>query len=104
MMRALSSGGRDLAVMRIVARSGIEPPRGWDRLDARFDHIRADCLRVLKANVPGVRNKELDFRTRAVAGMLNWLVLAPVGQDLRGKSEKQLARLLVPVFAGAFRG
>jgi AcrR family transcriptional regulator len=104
MMRALSSGGRDLAVMRIVARSGIDPPRGWDRLDARFDQIRADCLRVLKANVPDVRDKELDFRTRAVAGMLNWLVLAPVGQDLRGKSEKRLERLLVPLFAGAFRG
>jgi AcrR family transcriptional regulator len=104
MMRALSSGGRDLAVMRIVARSGIDPPRGWDRLDARFDQIRADCRRVLKANVPNVRDKELDFRTRAVAGMLNWLVLAPVGQDLRGQSEKQLERLLVPVLAGAFRG
>jgi AcrR family transcriptional regulator len=104
MMRALSSGGRDLAVMRIVARSGIDPPRGWDRLGARFDQIRADCVRVLKANVPDVKDRELDFRTRAVAGMLNWLVLAPVGQDLRGKSEKQLERLLVPVFAGAFRG
>jgi AcrR family transcriptional regulator len=104
MMRALSSGGRDLAVMRIVARSGIDPPRGWDRLDARFDQIRADCRRVLKAHVPDVRDKELDFRTRAVAGMLNWLVLAPVEQDLRGKSEKQLERLLVPVLAGGFRG
>jgi AcrR family transcriptional regulator len=104
MMRALSSGGRDLAVMRIVARSGIDPPRGWDRLDARFDQIRADCRRVLQANVPDVKNRELDFRTRAVAGMLNWLVLAPVAQDLRGKSEKQLERLLVPVLAGAFRG
>jgi AcrR family transcriptional regulator len=104
MMRALSSGGRDLAVMRIVARSGIDPPPGWDRLDARFDQIRADCRRVLKANVPGVRDKELDFRTRAVAGMLNWLVLAPVGQNLRGRSEKQLERQLVPVLSGAFRG
>ena len=61
-------------------------------------------VRVLKANVPGVKDKELDFRTRAVAGMLNWLVLAPIGKDLRNKSEKQLERLLVPVFAGAFRG
>jgi AcrR family transcriptional regulator len=104
MMRALSAGGRDLAVMRIVARSGIDPPRGWERLDARFGQIRADCRRVLKANVAGVRDKELDFRTRAVAGMLNWLVLAPVTQDLRGKSETQLERLLVPVLAGAFRG
>ena len=104
MMHALSSGGRDLAVMRIVARSGIDPPRGWERLAPRFDRVRADCRRVLKANVPGVKDKELDFRTRAVAGMLNWLVLAPVGTGLRDKSEKQLERLLVPVFAGAFRG
>ena len=104
MMHALSSGGRDLAVMRIVARSGIDPPRGWERLGPRFDRIRADCLRVLKANVPGVKDKELDFRTRAVAGMLNWLVLAPIGTELRNKSEKQLERLLVPVVAGAFHG
>ena len=104
MMHALSSGGRDLAVMRIVARSGIDPPRGWDRLDARFDQIRADCLRVLKANVPDVKDKELNLRTRCVAGMLNWLVLAPVGTELRDKSERQLERLLVPVLAGAFRG
>jgi AcrR family transcriptional regulator len=104
MMHALSAGGRDLAVMRIVARSGIDPPRGWDRLGPRFNRIRADCRRVLKANVPDVKERELDFRTRAVAGMLNWLVLAPVGAELRNKSEKQLERLLVPVFAGAFRG
>jgi AcrR family transcriptional regulator len=104
MMHALSSGGRDLAVMRIVARSGIDPPPRWDRLGAMFDRIRADCLRVLKANVPDVKDKELDFRTRCVAGILNWLVLAPVGTELRSKSEKQLERLLVPVFAGAFRG
>ena len=104
MMHALTSGGRDLAVMRIVARSGIDPPRGWDRLGPRFDRVRATCRGVLKANVPEARDKELDFRTRAVAGMLNWLALAPVGQDLRTKSEKQLERLLVPVLAGAFRG
>ena len=104
MMHALSSGGRDLAVMRLVARSGIEPPRGWERLDPGFDRIRADCRRVLKANVPGVKDKELDFRTRAVAGMLNWLVLAPVGTELRNRSEKQLEQLIVPVLAGAFRG
>ena len=60
--------------------------------------------RVLKANVPGVKAGELNFRTRCVAGMLNWLALAPVGTELRDKSEKQLERLLVPVFAGAFRG
>ena len=104
MIGALASGGRDLSLMRIVARSGIDPPRGWDRLDPRFDQIRADCLRVLKANVPDIKDKELNLRTRCVAGMLNWLVLAPVGTELRGKTERQLERLLVPVLAGAFRG
>jgi AcrR family transcriptional regulator len=104
MMRALAVGGRDLAVMRIVARAGIDPPQGWDRFDARFDGIRAEVLRVLKANIPDVKNQELTLRTRCVAGMLNWLALAPVGGELRSKSEKQLERLLVPVIAGAFRG
>ena len=104
MMRALASGGRDLAVMRIVARAGIDPPQGWDRFDARFDRIRADALRVLKAHVRDVKDRELIQRTRWVAGMLNWMALAPVGAELRDKTEKQLERLLVPVIAGAFRG
>ncbi len=104
MMQALAAGGRDLALMRIVARSGIDPPEGWDRLAARFDQIRADVLRVLKTNLPEVKDRELIFRTRCVAGLLNWLVLAPVGAELGNRSEKQLKALLVPVVAGAFGG
>lgn len=104
MVHALATGGRELAVMRIVARAGIDPPQGWDRFDARFDRIRADALRVLKARVRGVKDRELILRTRCVAGMLNWLALAPVGTELRNKTETQLERLLVPVIAGAFRG
>lgn len=104
MMRALAAGGRDLAVLRIVARAALDPPQGWDRFDARFDGIRADARRVLKANVPDAKNHELTLRVRCVAGMLNWLALAPVSAELRNKSEKQLERLLVPIIAGAFRG
>jgi AcrR family transcriptional regulator len=104
MIRALAAGGRELDVMRIVARAGIDPPEGWERFDARFDGIRADVVRVLKANTPDVKDQELILRTRCVAGMLNWLALAPLGRELRSKSEKQLAQLLVPVIAGAFRG
>jgi AcrR family transcriptional regulator len=104
MISALTKGGRDRAVIRIVARRGIDPPEGWNRFDARFDQIRADVLQVLKANLPGVRAPELIFRTRCAAGMLNWLALAAVGDELSDKSEKQAERLLVPILAGAFRG
>jgi AcrR family transcriptional regulator len=104
MIRALTKGGRDRAVIRIVARAGIDPPEGWNRLDARFDQIRADVLQVLKANLPGVRAPDLIFRTRCAAGMLNWLALAPVAEELSDRSEKQAERLLVPIVAGAFRG
>src|SRR6476620_2786204 len=104
MISALTEGGRDRAVIRIVARAGIDPPRQWDRFDARFDQIRADVLQILKANLPGVRSSELIFRTRCAAGMLNWLALARVGYELGDKSEKQAARLVVPIVAGAFRG
>src|SRR3954465_15040377 len=104
MMRALSNGGRDLDVMRIVARAGIDPPPGWDRFDARFDRIRADVVKVLKANVPGIKDRELNFRTRCAAGLLNWLVLAPVGAELRDKTELQIERQLVPALAGTFCG
>src|SRR5689334_22922567 len=101
---SLVAGGRDLAVMRIVARAGIDPPPGWDRLSPRFDRIRADMLRVLKTHVRGARDQELIFRTRCAAGMLNWLVLASVGSELRHESEKRIERLLVPILAGALRG
>jgi AcrR family transcriptional regulator len=104
MIRALTKGGRDRAAIRIVARAAIDPPKGWDRFDARFDEIRADVLRVLKAHLPGVRGPELIFRIRSAAGMLNWLALAPVGGELNGKSEKTAERLLVPIVAGALRG
>jgi AcrR family transcriptional regulator len=103
MMRALAAGGRDLAVMRIVARSGIDPPQRWDRLGPRFDRIRADVARVLKASLPEAKNAELIFRTRCAAGLMNWLVLAPLGAELANKSERQIERLLVPVLAGTFR-
>src|SRR6201997_1059572 len=104
LIASLVAGGRDLAVMRIVARSGIDPPPGWERLSPRFDRIRADMLRVLKTNVRDARDQELILRTRCAAGMLNWLILAPVGSELSRKSEKQIERLLVPILAGALRG
>jgi AcrR family transcriptional regulator len=104
MISALTKGGRDRAVIRIVARAAIDPPKGWARFDARFDQIRADAVQVLKAHLPGVRAPELIFRTRCAAGMLNWLALAPVGGELAGKSVRQAERLLVPIVAGAFSG
>jgi AcrR family transcriptional regulator len=103
LVASLAAGGRDLAVMRIVARAGIDAPAGSGRLDVRFEQIRGAVLRVLKANIDGVKDQELIFRIRCVAGLINWLVLAPVANELRHKSEKQIERLLVPVLVGAFR-
>ena len=104
MISALTKGGRDRAAIRIVARAAIDPPERWDRFDARFDQIRADVVRVLKAKLAGVKAQELIFRIRCAAGMLNWLALAPIGAELSDMSEKQAGRLLVPMVAGAFRG
>jgi AcrR family transcriptional regulator len=104
MISALTKGGRDRAAIRIVARAAIDPPAGWDRFDARFDQIRADVVQVLKAKLSGVKTRELIFRIRCAAGMLNWLALAPVGGELSDMSGKQAERLLVPIVAGAFRG
>jgi AcrR family transcriptional regulator len=104
MMRALAAGGQELAVMRTVARVGIEPPQGWERLTGKFDKSRLDALRVLKPNIPGVDEEELIFRTRCAAGLLNWLALAPIGTELAAMSAEQIERQLVPVVAGAFRG
>lgn len=104
MTGAMAAGGRDLAVMRIVARSSIDPPDGWERFDESFARIRTDVLRVLKRNVPGVKDEELIFRIRSAAGLLNWLVLAPVGAGLRERTARQIEKVLVPMLAGTFRG
>ncbi|MER5906062.1 TetR/AcrR family transcriptional regulator [Streptomyces mirabilis] len=104
MVRALAAGGQDLAVMRTVARVGIDPPQGWERLNGKFDQSRREALRVLTANLPEVDEQELIFRTRCAAGLLNWLALAPIGAELAAMSAEQIERQLVPVVAGAFRG
>ena len=103
MMRALTAGGRDLAVMRIVARGGIDPPPGWNRFDqgsigfvpipsgAQGKHSRSQGPRAEPPHALRGRNVELAG-PRARRGRA------------RNKSEKQIERLLVPALAGAFRG
>ncbi|MFE3072546.1 TetR/AcrR family transcriptional regulator [Streptomyces sp. NPDC059247] len=104
MMRALAAGGQDLAMIRTVARVGIDPPQAWERLNGKFDHSRREVLRVLTANLPGVDEQELIFRTRCAAGLLNWLALAPIGAELAVMPAERIERQLIPVVAGAFRG
>ncbi|MFF5408602.1 TetR/AcrR family transcriptional regulator [Streptomyces misionensis] len=104
MMRALAVGGRDLAIMQTVARVGIDPPEGWGRLTAKFQQSRRDVVRRLSAQIPGVDEREWNFRIRCAAGLLNWLVLAPIGTELAEEPPEQIERWLVPVLAGALRG
>jgi len=104
MVRALAAGGHDLNVMRTVARAGIDPPEGWDRLAGKFDQGRQIALRVLTARLPGVDEQELVFRTRAAAGLLNWLAVAPLGAELAAQPAERIERLLTPVMTGALQG
>ncbi|MFG1784060.1 TetR/AcrR family transcriptional regulator [Rhodococcus oryzae] len=104
MVRALAAGGQDLAAMRTVARVGIDPPHGWERLAGKFEQTRQDAIRVLTARLPDVDEQELVFRTRCAAGLLNWLALAPIGAELAATPAEEIERLLVPVVAGAFHG
>jgi AcrR family transcriptional regulator len=104
MMHALAAGGPELAVMQTVARLGIDPPEGWGRLTAKFQQSRRDVVRELSANLPGVDEQELDFRIRCAAGLLNWLVLAPIGAELAAEPPEKIERWLVPVLTGAFHG
>lgn len=104
MVAALAAGGPDLAIMRTVARAGTQPPRDWERFDAKFVQSRTHAVRVLRANLPGIPESELIFRTRCAAGLLNWLALAPIGRELGSKSETHIERLLLPVLAGALHG
>ena len=87
MIRALAAGGRDLEVIRIVARAGIDPPQdGIGSKPGSSDS--AGALGVFKANVRGVREPELIFRTRCVSRDVELAVLAPLGGDLRNKSRE----------------
>jgi len=104
MIGALASGGRDLAVMRLVARTALDAPEGWRRFGTKFDQIDGECVRVLKAYFPRIKAAELVLRTRLVAGMLNWAILAPLGTSLRGRSRRHLERLVLPALSGAFGG
>lgn len=104
MVSALVAGGRDLAVIRTVARVGIDPPEGWERLAGKFEQARRQAVRVLAANLPGVDERELVFRVRCAAGMLNWLAVAPIGAELAAEPAERVERMLIPVVAGAFRG
>jgi AcrR family transcriptional regulator len=102
--RAIAMDSRDLDLLRIVARSNIDPPERWDRFDASFDRIRGAVVSVLRANVPDVDDQELIFRVRCAAAVLNWLVIAPLGEALRNRPEREIERVLVPVLAGAMHG
>lgn len=104
MLRALAAGGPDLAIMRTVARVGIDPPESWGRLTAKFRQSRQDIVGKLSASLPGVGEQELEFRIRCAAGLLNWLVLAPIGVELAAKPPEQIEQWLPPVLAGAFHG
>lgn len=102
MVRALAAGGSELATIRTVARVGIEPPQGWERLAGKFEQARREAVRVLAVCLPGVDEQELVFRTRCAAGLLNWLALAPIGAELAATPADDVERWLVPVVAGAF--
>lgn len=104
MMRALAAGGSELAVMRTVARAGIDPPEGWERLSGKFEQSRRQAVRLLAANAPGVGEQELVFRVRAAAGLLNWLALAPIGAELAAEPAERVERWVLEVVAGALRG
>ena len=82
----------------------FDPPRAWGRLDGKFERVRHDVLRVLSANLRGVDERELNFRTRSAAGMLNWLALAPIGAELATWPGEELEPWLVSVVAGALTG
>lgn len=104
MVSALVAGGRDLAVIRTVARVGIDPPEGWERLAGKFEQARRQAVRVLAGHLPEVDEQELVFRVRCAAGMLNWLAVAPIGVELTREPADRVERMLIPVVAGALQG
>ncbi|MDD9380988.1 hypothetical protein M8Z33_30945 [Streptomyces sp. ZAF1911] len=94
-------------MIRTVARVGIDPPEGGQRLAGKFEPARRQAVRVLAANLPEADEadeQELVFRVRCAAGMLNWLALAPIGAELAAEPAERVKRMLIPVVAGALQG
>jgi hypothetical protein len=68
MRRARAAGGRDLAVMRTVARVGVDPGEGCERLVGKFDRSCPGRGAGDRGGAPRNRRAEFIFRIRSVAG------------------------------------
>ena len=86
MISALTKGGRDRAVIRIVARAGIDPPEGWDRFDARFDQIRADVGSGAEGELARRQSPGIDL-PHALRG---WNVELARPRTRRGRAQRQV--------------
>ncbi|HEY2258634.1 MAG TPA: TetR family transcriptional regulator [Solirubrobacteraceae bacterium] len=101
---ALATGGRELELIQIVARVGIDPPEGWgERLSARFAQVRGEVVDALRPNLPDTPDEQLSFRVRCASGLLNWFVLGPMRAELERRPEDELEPLMIPVLVGTFR-
>jgi AcrR family transcriptional regulator len=103
-LRALALGGRELAMMRVVARARIVPAPPRDHCDPSVDDVNAGVVRVLEANLPAVKGEDLILRARCVAGLLHWIAIAPADELLGAQFEAEIERQLLSVTIGAFRG
>ena len=85
----------DLAVMRIVARAGIDPPAGgsgW--APGSIGSGVTSCGHSRRTSRS--QRARSDLPDPCAAGLLNWLALAPIGEELRGKTRKQAERRARP--------
>jgi AcrR family transcriptional regulator len=92
------------AGLRIMARvAGSPPPELADWMTATIARADAELFPHLRRALPGVTDEHLRFRVDSAAGILYFLITGRMHLDLHGKGADELARLLVPVIAGALR-
>jgi AcrR family transcriptional regulator len=96
------AGCAEHAFLRIMVRVLSNPaPDLVDWVAATTARADAELLPRLRRALPGVSDEELRFRADSAAGIMNFLVSGGIRVDLRGKTEAELERLLVPVISGA---
>ena len=92
----------DHSFLRIMARALSDPP---PELAEWISETRAQAdaalLAPMSKALPDISTDELRFRTQSAVGILNFFISGSMRVDLRGKSQAQIAQLLIPVLTGA---
>lgn len=106
MIKALRGpGSKGRPYVRVLSRVASDPPAELTEWAQSATARAHEALQVrLRPLLPDVSEDELLFRIKCIGAILVSLSVAAAEPDLRGKSPKQVERMLVPIVTGALAG